>query len=220
MEAFEVEVLVVCHGGGDTPGDGAVMAEVGQPWHAWERQPHSIELGAREVILIEHIGSIERPVGVAGEQRSTTGAALANENPVIATTLELLQHAHHGCASAQRLQTVQRRTTIIQARGDDQRLTGGLVSVQFGGQLRSDLTKESRAPEFSLPHAPGEHMPDFEHGAGVPRLPGLWRGGQELILDRQPVCRLHKRIHACRVGVQHGAGLDVDRLIVSPSAGL
>jgi hypothetical protein len=39
VEAFEVEVLIVGHGGGDTPGDGPVMAEVGQPRNAGNDSP-------------------------------------------------------------------------------------------------------------------------------------------------------------------------------------
>src|SRR5262245_40306814 len=77
MEAFNVEILIVCHGGGDTPGDVPVMAEVGQPWNAWERQPDSIELRTGQVILIEHVRGVERPMGVASEQRGPADGAPA-----------------------------------------------------------------------------------------------------------------------------------------------
>ena len=55
------------------------------------------------MILIEHVGGVERPMWVAGEQRSTTGGPLASEDPAIAAALELLQHTHHGFAGAERL---------------------------------------------------------------------------------------------------------------------
>ena len=81
METFEVEVLIVGHGGGDTPGDGTVMAEMGQPGTPGNDSPTASNVGASQMILIEHVRRVERAMGVAGEQRSATGGALAGERP-------------------------------------------------------------------------------------------------------------------------------------------
>ena len=65
------------------------------------------------MILIEHVGGVERPMWVAREQRRTTGGPLSSEDPAIAATFELLQHTHHGFAGAERLQTVQSGAAVI-----------------------------------------------------------------------------------------------------------
>ena len=90
---------------------------------------------------------------VASEQWRATGRPVTVEHPTIAATIQLLQKIDAGCSSAQGLQAVQRRTTVIDTRRNDQRLAGDLISIQYGGALRAEMTQQPDTPSFPC-HTP------------------------------------------------------------------
>ncbi|GAA3227793.1 hypothetical protein GCM10020256_39410 [Streptomyces thermocoprophilus] len=79
-----VEVLVVGHGVGDGPGDGAGVAEVGEAGDAGDGEADDVELVAGEPYLLVDAGVLDEPVRVAGEDRLPGGGAVAGEEPAVA----------------------------------------------------------------------------------------------------------------------------------------
>ena len=62
----------------------------GSPGTPGNDRPIDVEIGAGQVVLIEDVGRIERPMGVAGEQWRATGRPVTVEHPTITATIQLL----------------------------------------------------------------------------------------------------------------------------------
>ena len=84
LQLLDREVLVVGHGVGDSPRDGAGVGEVLHAGHAGKAEPHHVELGAGEADLLVAAGQVDGAVRVTGQQRLCGGRAVAPDHPRVA----------------------------------------------------------------------------------------------------------------------------------------
>jgi len=75
------------------------------------------------MILVVHIRRVESAVRIAGEQRGARRCAAAGYGPIIAPAIQLADQGQRCVPLAQLLQAVKRWPGVIDARGDDERLS-------------------------------------------------------------------------------------------------
>ena len=127
LEALHVQVLVVGHGVGDAPCYRRVVPEVGEPGDAGEGEPHHVELGAGDVVLVVDVGGVQRPVRVSRQQRLPRGRAASRQHPVVAPGVRHVHPVDRLQALAQLLQGV-RAGALVHAAGRDDDQVAGLVA--------------------------------------------------------------------------------------------
>ena len=106
VEPLDVEVVVIGLGVGHAPCHAGVVAEMGKAGAAREGEPQGVEVGAGDVVLVVDVGGVERPVGVARNERLPRGRAAAQQGPVVAPPLGVREPAHVRCAGRKLRQSV------------------------------------------------------------------------------------------------------------------
>src|SRR5690606_813871 len=174
-QPLAVEVLVVGHGVGDGPGDGAGVAEVGDAGDAGHGEADDVELRAGQVDLLVDAGVLDEAVRVAGDDRLPGDGAVPGDEPAVAA----------GGAGA---------VGGEQADGVRAEVFGDVRAPQLGGETgEQDVGGEPAAERGPrLPAAGGESHAGELGGGAVPS--GVLRGGQALVdavhVGAHPVRRL------------------------------
>ena len=122
VKFLDVQVLVIAAEVGDAPGHLVVVAEVGEAGHAGDGQADYVPLRAGDVALVVDVGSVQRPVGVAGQQGLAGGGALAGQRPTVAAAVRLVEQVDRPGAVHQFRQVVVKLALVAAARGQDLKL--------------------------------------------------------------------------------------------------
>ena len=69
LKLFDVEVLIISAQVSYAPGHPGIVAEVGERRHAGKRKTNNVEFGTGYMVLVVNGGCIQRPMGVARQER-------------------------------------------------------------------------------------------------------------------------------------------------------